>query len=326
MVDRPSFEFTRVRSYAPELGVSIAGAFLKHDSCRRFLLVALPGHVFFDPYTARLSDAPNVRSADVLGQLELERPARWTDLEGSDPHDYRSWWERPDEDDTKLPIPAACQGAECERTAVLLELAHNATSDESETRIEVPLHIRYMLPTVPTHLRRMPRHVSVPLSEQVDEWLPDSLAVKGMHSVQGAFDKFAATYINTLKPTIGHLSDRHYEDIDLLPLDSAPPTLVASCPPQKKLRESTYEWEPISTSDLLPSEYAHLRKPLADLLGHGTEPALYTPIEPMIALSATSTKVPVGDASLYPVVQLTTFAFVCMMSAWVLCTLRSHCR
>ncbi|WFD20549.1 hypothetical protein MCAP1_002796 [Malassezia caprae] len=125
---RGRLRWTQRNSYAPTAWIDVPDA---PEGCTLHLLYTLPPSTFFDPFTARPS-LP-VRDVHVLGPVNLENMPGWateprlaSQIENAPP----TWWE------SAPKSRAPCTGAECEHTALLLDLAQGG-------EVRVPLHVRY---------------------------------------------------------------------------------------------------------------------------------------------------------------------------------------
>lgn len=133
-VHRGRVVYTHLSSYAPRLEIETPNV---PETCSSYVLVPLPSAVYFDPYTAQLDSLPAVRDVFLLGQLDLEKPQGWSDMDRAT--DYveevpRMWWEG-----APSPSTQTCHGDECEHAALLVALDGTAS-----TKISVPLHMRYL--------------------------------------------------------------------------------------------------------------------------------------------------------------------------------------
>lgn len=289
-----------VASYAPHLELDVPPV---ASGCHAVALVALSPAVYFDPFTARLTDAPHVENATLLGTLELEKPVGWTERKQSAStieNIPRMWWEGAAEDDMEKP----CEGHACEYTALLLTL-----DGHERRKVNVPLHMRY----VPAqHIQADDddddaysgaawlEDVSLP------SWVPD-VAQSAWRAMLPAVQRGAHALHHVRRRTRAW-SKPHYSDIDLLP---DVPLYLAACDE----RQPDMEWDPTDTSLLLPSTHTHL---MPQLERHLKRYVLYEPPTMPHANTPSTARVPVGNASLAPAVQLATLACVCLAS-YVLC-------
>lgn len=293
------YGWANVASYAPHLELDVPPV---APGCRALALVALAPAVYFDPFTARLTDAHHVEDATLLGALELEKPVGWTSHSrpAATVEDIpRMWWEGSAEDD----VEKSCEGHACEYTALLLTLAGH-----ERTRVDVPLHLRY----APAEHFASDDSDDAPgdtmsLADVVlPSWMPD-LAHRAWQAAWPAVQHSANALCGVRRHTRAW-REPHYVDVDLLP---DVPLYFAAC----DARQADTDWDPVDMSLLLPPTHAHLT---SQLERHLKPFALYEPPSMPHARTPSSVRVPVGNASLAPAVQLATFACVCLAS-YVLC-------
>ena len=113
-----SYAWSNVASFAPQLTLKVPAS---PPTCHTIALVSLPPALYFDPFTARLSEAQLVRSAKLFGTLDLEKPVGWTKRNTtarSIETIPRMWWEG----DQGEASEAVCVDEACEYSTLLLVL------------------------------------------------------------------------------------------------------------------------------------------------------------------------------------------------------------
>lgn len=190
-------------SFHPVLELDVP---LAPPACVLHVLLALPPPVFFDPYTARWAHG-EVRRAQVLGDVELEMPAGWTALApANDRNSAAHPWHH-----ESVRTQAACEGEQCERTAVLLELDGVAPS-----KVRIPLHVRYALADTP------PPSVYAPYIPRWDGATPPAWCPAALHGVWAS----GAALAQRAAAVVAPLRAVSYRNVDLMP-DA--PVYFAAC-------------------------------------------------------------------------------------------------
>lgn len=282
-----SYAWSNVASFAPQLTLKVPAS---PPTCHTIALVSLPPALYFDPFTARLSEAQLVRSAKLFGTLELEKPVGWSKRNTtarSIEAIPRMWWEG----DRGEASEAVCVDEACEYSTLLLVL-----DGSTNLEVNVPLHLRYLPPieavnsenTVNADFSWLKR---LSLVEQ----LPTLVQSLWTRVVVPLLERSVQVINLALQYTKACLKE-HYVETELMP---DIPLFLAAC--DKPLADK--DWDPIDASLLVPSTHAHLASKLAQYLDAFM---LYESARMPEAETSSAIEMPVGNASLNLVVHLIT--------------------
>ncbi|PKI82444.1 hypothetical protein MVES_003710 [Malassezia vespertilionis] len=291
-MEHGTFAFVDAASYAPKLVLRIPKEDVQSKGCKMQVMVPLAPSVYYDPFTARVETQQGVAHVQHLGRLELEKQVGWSAHPMVWDAEMRAWWEGGDEDAVGVE-PASqrtdgpCSGAACEHTAVLVDL-DTAHGSEMGLEITIPLHKRYQIAQV----HPVPVHVEI--KHDAPAWLPAHIAPL----YERAADVLASVASHALS-WIARIHTRHYQSVELTGAHTAP-ILFAAC-----TEGDIPEWDVADVHEILPDAYTHLRPRFEAKL---QDAYLFVPPTPLLRMSKTVADMPVGDAGLYPLVQLGTFA------------------
>lgn len=268
-------------SYAPTAHINVPEA---PEGCSLHLLYTLPPSAFFDPFTARL--APPVRDVHVLGAVDLEHMPGWASesrMASQIENVSRAWWEGEARSSYR-----SCTGAQCEHTALLLDLAHGG-------EVDVPLHMRYARAT----RSHAPQDTTAqPLINVTQRLSTDHALGAWLHRTLSAWHRGLSPWFTERTVPQALLADV--------------PVVIAVCPAAMPI-----DWDAIDMTDplsLLPPTHAQWHPQLRALFN---EQFVYVPLVPMDVPSETSALIPIGDTALAAPVILTTIAAVWLATLWL---------